>query len=134
MPTENLEAEYEKLVREELGKPDSMSKLPDDERRFHPRFKLHAESVWIKVDTSFRVIDMSLQGLSMYSDRPFEAGHQLKVMVGKAFLVETEVIDCEMLETDPELMETQYRVSCRFLDESVGKQLLVMMKELDDMD
>ncbi len=38
-----------------------------------------------------------------------------------------------MVETDPDLIETRYRVQCRFENEEQGRQVLLMMKDVDKL-
>jgi hypothetical protein len=35
------------------------------------------------------------------------------------------------VETDRQLLETRYRVQCQFDDDASGKQLLVLMREIE---
>lgn len=124
--------DYEAILREGLARGE-MDRHPHERRR-QPRFRLKSQDVFIKVEPRFRVVDVSVSGMSVYSDFPFQEGQTVNITLGKAFSVEAEVVGCPIVEADPDWLETKYRVQCRFRDEAVGMQFLVMLKQMDDLE
>ena len=124
--------DYDRLL--ELGKKsgDVIEPVQGQERRQNPRFRLRTETIWVKVEPRFSVIDVSISGISFYSNHLFRPGNRIQTSLGKAFSVEAEVLECEMVESDPDFMEAMYQVRCKFVNEAQGMQFLVMLKEMDN--
>ena len=133
MPEDIWDSEYSNLLDSARKAGEFKELNPDAERRVHPRFPLRMESVWMKMDSPFTVADISLSGISLLADKPFLPGSTLQLLLGKAFQVEAVVVGCEMEESDPDLLDMQYRVRCRYTDLMDTKQILVMIKEMDQM-
>ena len=126
------EKEYESLLNESRKKGEVDSRAEASEKRLAPRFRLASGSIWIKLDLSFDVIDVSVSGISFYSSQPFEKNQVFAITLSKAFRIEAEILDCDLVETDPHMMEAQYLVRCRFVDEASAMRFLVMLKEMND--
>ncbi len=126
--------EYRALVRSGRDRGELEIRRALEERRAQPRFKLKSECVWIKVEPKFAVVDVSVTGIALYSDFPFEVGKWITITLGKAFSVEAEVRGCEVVESDPTLLEHKYLVRCGFEDEETGMKFLVMIKEMDNLE
>jgi hypothetical protein len=126
--------DYEAIVRESFTRGELEHVSDARERRDHPRFRMRSQHVWIKVQPRFDVVDVSVAGISVYSDFPFKVGETLTITLGKAFSVEASVVECPIVEADAAMLETKYRVQCRFADETVGMQCLVMMKQMDELE
>ena len=124
--------DYEALVRESDAEADAGP--GGTERRNRPRFRLKTQHVFIKVEARFPVVDLSVSGIAVYSDFPFRVGQAINITMGKAFTVESTVVDCTLVEADPGLLEAKYRVRCAFEDEETGMRFLVMMKQLEDLE
>ena len=102
------------------------------EKRAFPRFKLKSGTVWIQINLSFDVIDISVSGISFYSTRPFAKEQVLAITLGKAFRIESVVVGCDMVELEEKFLEIAYLVRCRFKDETSALRFMVMLKEVDD--
>lgn len=126
--------DYEALLQEGQVRGDVELRPEPEERRAQPRFRLKSQHVFIKVEPRFPVVDVSVTGISVYSDMPFAAGQTVSITLGKAFSLEAAVVDCTLVLADEDLLETKYRVRCQFADETVGMQCLVMMKQMDDLE
>ena len=124
--------DYAQLLQESLdsGKIDTVS--GGAEKRDSPRFQIQSGAIWVRLDSCFDVLDASISGISFRSDRSFEAGEVLAINLAKAFKIEAEVIDCRMMETNPNLLETAYITRCRFTDEHSAVRFLVMLKAVDN--
>ena len=127
----NWKTEYERLLRE--GRQDGEVAEADQQNghRSHPRFRLKESHVWIRVPTRFDLIEISIAGISFYSNIPFPIGDFLMLTLDKAFTIEAQVIECELVESSSSLMELHYRVGCAFADPNHGMQMLVMLKDLE---
>ena len=129
---QDWETQYEKLLRKSLESGEVKPLEGKSELRTAPRFSLQTGSIWIRTEMPFDVVDISSNGMAFLSHRLFAVGQHLALTLGKAFLVEATVVDCRMIETDPDLMEAMYRVSCEFNDVHNGTQALVMLKEMEE--
>ncbi len=126
----NFDQEYELLVKEGLARGEIQIRQDERELREAPRFKLDDCKIAVPVQPSFPVVDLSACGIAFYADLPFTPGDYLNVILTGAFGFPARVIACTLVETDPALLETRYRVQCCFDDAFHGKQLLVMMNEM----
>ena len=126
------EREYKDLLQRALSKGDVEPLKEQHEHRSSPRFPLAMGSVWIRAEMPFDVVDMSPNGMAFLSDRLFSKGQHLALTLGKAFLVEARVVHCTMVETDEDLMEAKYRISCEFNDPHNGRQALMLLKEMEE--
>jgi hypothetical protein len=126
------EREYEEILKEGK-KTGELEILPEKkEQRSFPRFRIKSGAVWIRMDLSFDVVDVSVSGISIYSSHPFASKQVFAVTLGKVFRIEAEVIDCSLVESDRQFLETRYLVRCSFLDSHSAMRFLVMLKELND--
>jgi hypothetical protein len=126
--------DYEALLREGVANGQVERLAPGRERRVGPRFRLKSQHVHIRVEPRFEVVDVSVSGISVYSDFPFQVGRTVTITLGKAFSVEATVVDCPLVLADEDFLESKYLVRSRFADEMVGMQFLVMMKQMDDLE
>lgn len=126
--------DYEALLREARARGDLERFGNGCDQRGQPRFRLRSQQVFIKVEPRFDVMDVSVSGMAVLSDFPFRVGQTVTITLGKAFSVEATVMDCPLVLLNEDLLETKYQVRCRFADEAVGMQFLVMMKEMDDLE
>ncbi len=131
-----LNREWEKDYQSLLDKSRSEGEVKvleeGAEKRESPRFKLKSGTVWIQLNLSFDVVDISVSGISFYSTQRFEKEQVIAITLGKAFRIETEVVDCGMVESDVNFLEIAYLVRCRFKDETSAMRFLVMRKEVND--
>ena len=124
--------EYEELVKESLSRGDISLVEGDREKRASPRFRIKSGAIWVKMDTSFDVLDASISGISFETDRHFNDKDVIAIAIAKAFKIEVEVISCEMVESDPGITPTKYVTRCHFIDEHSAVRFLVMLKAVDD--
>ncbi len=126
------EKEYQYLLDKSRSEGDVEVLGEGAEKRAFPRFKLKSGTVWIQLNLSFDVVDISVSGISLYSLRPFEKEQIIAITLGKAFRIEAEVVNCEMVELEEKFLEIAYLVRCRFKDETSALRFLVMLKEVND--
>ncbi len=129
----NFDQEYELLVKEGLARGDIQIRQDERELREAPRFQLDDCKIGVPVQPSFPVVDLSASGIAFYADLPFTPGDYLNVILKDTLGFPARVIACSLVETDPALLETRYRVQCCFDDAFHGKQLLVMMNEMQKL-
>ncbi len=106
--------------------------LPFDEKRQEPRYIFMEDS---KIyghmgPKAFPILNISIGGISFYSDIPFDEGTKLLMSALGMIALEVDVLDCEMEETDADLMEFRYRVRARFGPHVNGYQVYVLAREM----
>lgn len=134
MDNREWEDEYEHVLEESTERGEIKMGSGEWEHRKDPRLGLKHAQVWIKVDLPFEVIDISISGISFYSTTKFIKDQTFAITLGKAFVIEALVVDCQLVETDKNMMEAHYRTACSFENPETGRQFLVMLKEADDTD
>lgn len=125
---------YEELLRQEGAEKDGGEPSGEDERRVQPRFRIKSGYVWIKIQPKFFVVDVSVSGIALLSDYPFEIGEELSITLGKALNIVSVVKECVLMQSDEALLENKYLVRCAFENEAQGMEFLVMIKETDELD
>lgn len=125
---------YEELLRQERAEKDGGEPSKEDERRVQPRFRIKSGYVWIKIQPKFFVVDVSVSGIALLSDYPFEIGEELSITLGKALNIVSVVKECVLMQSDEALLENKYLVRCAFESEVQGMEFLVMIKETDELD
>ncbi|MEE8394853.1 MAG: hypothetical protein V3S29_02280 [bacterium] len=133
MRNREWEKDYQAILEDSLTNGELVTQGAAEKRAF-PRFNLKSGSIWVKVDQSFDVIDVSVSGISFFSTYPFKADQTLGITLGKAFLIEAKVVETHLVEKDAIFLETAYRVACRFTDDKTGVRFLVMLKEMDNLE
>jgi PilZ domain len=126
----NLEREYELLIEEGLANGEITVRKDGPDLRAEPRFRLRGSRVAVRVEPQLKVVDLSAAGIAFLSEQPFNPGDVLHVIIKDTLAIQARVVGCQLVETDPALLELHYRVHCRFNDVSNGKQLLLLMKEI----
>ena len=126
-----LDQEYDLLVKEGIAKGEIQVRVDEPDLRGAPRFQMHQRHLSVRVEPQLSVVDLSALGIALLSEYPFDCGETLHLVLQNTLVVQAQVMGCELVETDPMILEARYRVQCRFLDATHGKQLLVLMKELE---
>jgi hypothetical protein len=85
------------------------------EQRVHPRLQPAGVSCWFGVSPGMHLIDIDAEGLEFYSNVALAPGQHLRVQVGDAPPLETEVLAWQLEESDFLWLEVRYRVRCRIL-------------------
>ena len=134
MPVLEWQEEYKNLLESGKTSGEFVPMADGSERRNSPRFKLKTGYVWIKVEPRFEVMDVSVTGISLFSDFQFKPGNIITITMGKAFSVEANVLDCELVVSDEMFFENKYLVRGKFKDADIGMQFLVMIKEMDNLE
>ena len=116
---------YQTLLKEaeESGNIEVGGVNPD--RGSHPRFKVEDTEMQIDFSLKISVINISLSGVCFFSTHRFKPGQRFDFKVGSVFSVQAEVMNCEMVETDAELMEVQFRVESNFIARELGLHRLL---------
>jgi PilZ domain len=128
------EREYEALLEQALA-GGGVERLPaGQDRRAHPRFRLRANTIGVQLEAQFPVLDMSADGVSFRSPLAMPAGHSLNLVLGKAFLVAVDVVDCEAARAGPQAAQWPWLVHCRFTNAGDGKRLLVMLNAMQELE
>ena len=133
MGKRDIDQEYELLVKEGLARGEIRIRQDKQELREAPRFKLDDCKIAVPVQPSFPIVDLSASGIAFYAETPFTPGAYLNVILKDTMGFPARVIACSLVETDPALLETRYRVQCRFDDAFHGKMLLVVVNEMQKL-
>lgn len=127
----NLEREYQQLVEKGLAKGAISIRSGAPDQRQSPRIRLQEGRISVRLEPEFDVVDISAGGMAFLSEVPFDEGEMLHIILKDTVAFQGSVVGCRVIETDPNLMELRYRVQCRFYSVTSGKQLLVLMHEMD---
>lgn len=127
------EKDYRLLIQKWMASGE-IDHLPEgDERRQFPRFKLKSKSITILVEAQFPVVDLSLSGISFYSNLAVDARQSINLVLEKTFEVAVEIIRCQKTNVDFDGVQWPYRVHCNFVNHKHGMQLLVLLNEMDNL-
>lgn len=126
-----IEKEYAEVLEQSRLQGD-LDEGPGDDRRGHPRIKVHSAELSIDTVPEFFVADMSLSGLAVVSNHPLAPGEKVNISLGGAMSVNAEVVNCQMEEPPSEMLDAQFRIQCKFSEEYQGMELLVRVKRLEN--
>ena len=128
-----LEQSYQMLIEESIASGVVRIGKNGDEQRKAPRFQVKDGAISVRVEPTFEIIDLSATGMAFLSDISFKPGSTITLFLEETTGVQAFVIGCVMMETDPDLLETRYRVQCRFDNEEHGRMVLLMMSEVNKL-
>lgn len=134
MSEANWKDAYEEILRQDSTQENGGQNPGGENRRKKPRFRIKSGYVWIKIQPRFTVVDVSVSGIALFSDYPFEVGEELSITLGKALNIISVVKECELVQSDEGLLENKYHVRCNFENEEQGMEFLVMIKETDELE
>lgn len=125
MKIENEQERYQVLIKEAEGTGKSHFGMVENCRRRHPRFKVEDMEKQVDVSVNVSLNNISLSGVSFFCKNLFQPGQNFDFKVGSIFSIQAEVIQCEMVETDAEMMEVQYLVLCKFIEQDMDLHSLL---------
>ena len=102
---------------------------PGNNQREHLRFQfLKDKRVWAHANfLSFPIRDISVGGISFYSDLQIPLDLELPLSIEKSFSISGRVMYCGMEEMDSMFLECKYRVGVQFLSEEDGYKTMVLL-------
>lgn len=124
---------YKDLVEQGLSSEAIEIRDNGNELRRDPRFEVEDGSLAVRVEPNFDIVDLSVSGMAFLSDIPFTPGSNITMYPENTMGIDAMIVGCFMVETDSGLMETRYRVQCRFENEEQGKQVLLMMGDSEKL-
>jgi hypothetical protein len=127
----SLDEEYRMLVQEGLARGELSIRTDGPDHRSEPRFRIGNAGIAVRVEPQFKLVDISAVGIAFLSELPFHSDELLHVVLRRTLTFQARVVRSLLVETDPNLLEARYRVQCRFNNPGDGKQLLVLMKEME---
>ena len=130
--SEQLEQQYTRVLAESRTRGEVMDNPEGAERRRHPRIRVNSGDLPVEIDPWVFAIDVSLSGMAFYADEPVEPGRSVTIALGDHYAVEASVVDCHPEQSDSSDLPSRHRMHCRFAEEERGKQLLVMIKDLEN--
>lgn len=125
MMMEDQEKRYQALLKEAEETGNIEFGDIDLGRRNHPRFKIEDTEMQVDVSLNVSVINISLSGVCFFSNLRFKPGQKFDFKVGSVFSIQAEVINCEMVETDPALLEVRFQVLCEFIEQELDLHSLL---------
>jgi PilZ domain len=129
MGQRNWEDEYERIL-DQARSGGRVRVLPSgSERRRHPRFTLGQGEILVSEQVPHTILDLSVSGLSFYSERPFGAGQLLTISLRQLIAIQAEVLGSDVL-SGPDA-PAPYKIRCRFTDEDYGLRFLVLAMQMD---
>lgn len=123
----NKERKARYLALAQNAKVERNLKTDDDnaENRGHPRFLVQAIEMQVNVSHRVSVIDISRAGVSFLSGFRFYPGQTFDFKIGAVFSIQAEVKECEMVETDSNFMEVEFRVRSEFNSQELDLDFLL---------
>lgn len=121
----------QKHIEDARGDQEPLPKGAGAERRTATRLDVNTTELTVRTSESVNAIDISVAGLAFFSKLPVQVGQQLQITLGTMFTVDAEVVNCILENQDPNFMDLNYKVQCKFPEEEQGKYLLVAIKELE---
>ena len=102
------------------------------ERRREPRLYLPEKAqIFAQIGPrSMTIHDISVGGLSFFSEFFFEPGTHVLVSAMGNIALELEIVSCDMVETDSDFMEYQYKVHTKFGPLVNGYQVYMLAMEI----
>ena len=131
MSDEELDLQYKKILREARERGEVMGGYDGPDRRRYPRIRVVPGHLPVEIDPWVFAIDVSISGVSFYSDQEVEAGKTIEIDLVDMTPVVAKVLDCQMEKSDSPFLPSRYRLRCEFEDEEKGKELLVKIKDLE---
>ena len=130
--------EVKQLISREMGAEAGLegahSKMQPSyaDRRAEPRYSfMPGSKIYAHMGPrGFPIVDISIGGLSFYSELLFEPGSKLLMSALGMIALDVEVLSCDMEETDSSLMEYKYRVRAKFGPHVNGYQVYVLAREM----
>lgn len=124
---------YQLLIEESISSGVVKIGKNGDEMRKDPRFRVRDGAISVRIEPTFEILDLSATGMAFLSDISFKPGTSITLFLEETMGMQANVIGCVMLETDSDMLETRYRVQCRFDNEEHGRRVLLMMSEVDKL-
>ena len=131
MEETDIEQEYETILEESIENGEVDQIAGGREKRKFPRFPLQNTALVVTVRPKVAVINASISGIAIRSSHPFKVGEVIEISIERSYSVQAKVVHCDMVEPEEALMDAYYRVSCEFLDEDLGLNMLLAMKKKD---
>ncbi|MDH4248170.1 MAG: PilZ domain-containing protein [Deltaproteobacteria bacterium] len=113
--------------------PKESAKLPDEkDRREEPRYAFDDNSkIYAHLGPrAFRILNISVGGVAFFSDMYFAPGTKLLMSALGMIALDVEVLNCDIEETNSDLMEFKYRVRAKFGPRVNGYQVYVLAREM----
>ncbi len=124
---------YQLLIEESISSGVVKIGKNGDEMRKDPRFRVRDGAISVRIEPTFEILDLSATGMAFLSDISFKPGTSITLFLEETMGMQANVIGCVMLETDSDMLETRYRVQCRFDNEEHGRRVLLMMSEVNKL-
>ncbi|MBI3991672.1 MAG: PilZ domain-containing protein [Candidatus Lambdaproteobacteria bacterium] len=101
------------------------------EQRKHPRFSISSVTVTAKVEIATEhIINASAGGIAFSCAFSFMPGTLIQLSFEKYLTLDATVVHCRKNENES---ERKYSIQCKFADEGDGKQLLVMIMDMNTL-
>ena len=131
MAEQNWNEDYD-YVLSQLSIPQLID--AEQEQRKFPRFKTQPVKVYGPSAQKYEVSDISAGGIAFGSKQRYDVGLKITINFEDLQLVEVEVVSCTMYESDSDFMEFLYRIGCEFVPPMDGKQIVVMMYQMHNLE
>ena len=128
-----LDRNYQRLIEEGLSTGSLEIRDNGNEMRNDPRFQVEKGALSVRVEPTFDIIDLSASGMAFQSEFAFKPGTVITLFLEDKMGIQAQVIGCFMVETDSDMMETRYRVQCKFENEEHGRQAMLLMSEVNKL-
>lgn len=131
MAEKQTERVYEILIEQSRERGELESEEYPSNHRKHPRIRVNALSLSVDGEHDVDTIDLSVAGVSFYSETPFEAGIRIMLSPDEIFHTAAVVVDCQHAHDVEDVDDQLYRISCRFEDNESGVEFMLLTRDLE---
>ena len=125
MNKSDVKKQYWEILKEKGMAGNTGEDAASKEQRGHPRLKVGSPDFWLNAEAQLSVIDLSASGVSFVSNHPLKDGEHINLSLANILNIDTEVVRCQLVESATEFLDAQFRIHCRFLEETEGMELVI---------
>ena len=133
MGPKDMGQNYRVLIEQGLRSGVVTLRKNGNENRNDPRFLVDQGNLTIRVEPTFGIVDLSATGMAFLSDISFTPGAVITLYLEDAMGIQARIVGCFMIEVDADMLETRYRVQCRFENPEHGMRVLLLMSEINKL-
>ena len=124
MTGRSIDAAYHQIVQEHQSDLMAYNGMSGNQR-VNPRFRIKTDDLWISSVPEFNLLDISISGLAISANYPLDKGLMIEISIGSGLRATATVVDCKLISSADEWTDAEFRISCRYTEDLLGKEILV---------